>query len=114
MLTDRIKNSLLRSLPIFDGFIETLNDTIEAPNGWAFLSFFLMARINPSPSDGCRLGKLLQFSFLLGLDLLHFHPMLFLHFMFSEVPCDPGPTHGVDIGIENDRIKMPNDDGKGS
>src|SRR3972149_12174566 len=73
-----------------------------------------MDGVNPSTPHACCLGEFFQFSFLLSLDPLQLHPMFLLHFMFGEIPRDPGPTHWVDMGIKDDRIKMPNNNGEGS
>src|SRR5512147_1160870 len=116
MPSDITHHPLLCSLPILNIFIEPLNDPVESTRGGGFSSLFLIPfstdRVNPPTSNRCCLAKLLQFSPLLGPDLFQFHPMFLFHFMFGEIPCDPGPTHWVDIGIKDNRIKMPDNDGE--
>src|SRR4030042_6215758 len=114
---DYAKKGLYPS-PILNGFIKTLNNTIEAANGGGFFSLSLYLfptdAINPAAPHHCCLAKFPQFPSLLSLDLLQFETVFQLHFMFGEVPCKPGPTHWIDIGIPHDRIKVPNNNGEGS
>src|SRR4030067_1297841 len=118
MPSDITHPPLLFSLPILNGFIESLNDPVESTRGRGFSSLLLYRfptnGINPSTPNRCCLAEFFQFSFLLSLDLLQLHPMFLLHFMFGEIPCDPGPTHWVDVRIKDDRIKMPNNNREGS